>query len=207
MNLKTKQKPIVETASYFVDGKLPAHISEDIFEQVADAFNHDNNILNVPAKALSDSFFAGLALLVLNDEGMAIGYTRLMLLHEADGERWYELGSTWVHKAYRNQGLNTASYRKLLTQHEDKNILATSSTKAAIAVGKKLGFVFVARKALPLKVWQACCICPKYKTGVDNNELCERAYAEAQQSGVNCYTRVTKPTADRLNISILQPIV
>lgn len=203
MNLPNEQRPIVETADYIVGGKLPAHISEDIFVQVADAFNHDKNIIDVPANELADSFYAGLGLIVLNPEGKAIGYTRLLLIVEVDGQPWFELGSTWVHEDYRNQGLITVSYRKLLAQHEDKNILAASSTKAAIAVGKKLGFVFVARRNLPELVWRACCICPKEKTDVDDNNVCLRAYGESQQTGPICFTRVTKTTAERYKLAVI----
>ena len=204
---KSSQPRVADTADFLVGGELPEHIGEDIFEQVASAFDRDKLILSVPAKALADSFFAGLSVLVLNPDGMAIGYTRITPLYEAGGQSWFELGSSWVHEDYRNQGLITASYRKLLSRNEDKNIMATSSTQAALAVGKKLGFVFVARKDLPEPTWRACCICPKEKSGADNNDLCLRAYNEPQQSGLNCYTRVTKATAERFELKTLTPVL
>ena len=184
---------------FFAELSKSAKIS-DIFQQISKAFKGEPHLLQVSAEELEESFNQGLSILVMS-EGRAVGHARLLKLTEKNSPsgEWYELGSTWVHKNYRNQQLNAQMYEHFLPRHEGKNILATTTNTASLAVGRKLGFVLIPRKYLPENVWRSSCTCSAKKTGSSDNLDCLLAYGEQQQCEGPCWFRITKFTAERLD--------
>lgn len=173
----------------------------DVFQQISRAFDHEPHLLKVSASELMKSFDQRLSMVVMF-ENKPVGHTRLLKLTDSDspGGEWYELGSTWIHVDYRNHQLNAQMYEKFLPRYEDKNVLATTTNIASLAVGRKLEFVTLPRRVLPENVWVASCTCSAEKTGVDKNSDCLLADSEAQQCRGPCWFRVTKFTAERLGL-------
>jgi len=174
---------------------------DDIFQQISRAFDNEPHLLKVSASELTESFDQKLSMVVMLG-GKPVGHTRLLKLTEGDSSsgEWYELGSTWVHPDYRNHQLNAQMYEKFLPRHEDKNVLATTTNVASLAVGRKIELVTIPRRSLPENVWVASCTCSAEKTGVDENSGCLLAYSEVQQCKGPCWFRVTKSTAERLGL-------
>jgi hypothetical protein len=94
-------------------------------------------------------------------------------------------------------------YEIILPLHTDKNILATTTFKGSLAVGRDMGFVLVERKMLPEEVWRGTCVCPVSKTGcTDGNARCKLAYGESQNTGdETCWLRVTGDTYKRVSLA------
>lgn len=180
-----------------------------LFDRIAAAIRVEKQLLEVGSLSLLWSYDDGYAVVALNERDEPVGYTRLSILLGPDLEdnnrRWLELGSTYVHKDYRDNGINKAMYRLLLPEHAHKdNILATTTNVASIAVGEDFGFVPVERKKLPIKVWKNSCSCPLEKTSASSmtNDDCKLAHGEPQKlHGVTaCWFRLTPETAAHLQL-------
>lgn len=174
-------------------------IALEIFEQIEGAITNEKHLLPVEARYLKFSYEEGCAVVVLDGE-KPVAYTRLASLLAGD-DGWWELGTTWVHREYRDRGINKRMYSMLLPWHECKNILATTTNPTSLEVGACFGFVRIPRRLLPEKIWKYSCCCPATKTGASlrDNSDCRLAHGESQSEGseVQCWMRVTKPTADR----------
>lgn len=183
--------------------KLPAGVDvRALCRKVAEGFNGEPHLLKVSPEELEESFSEGRSMFILTEDGEPIGHTRLVQLTgplSPNGE-WYELGSTWIHPHYRGQNLNVRLYQEFLALHADKNILATTTNEASLAVGRKLGFALIRRKLLPDEVWRASCVCSFHKTGAKDNVHCKLAWGEDQACGGPCWFRVTAETAARLEL-------
>lgn len=171
----------------------------EIFEQIEGAITTEKHLLPVGAQHLQHSYEEGHAVVVLDGE-RPIAYTRIVSLVE-DDDGWWELGTTWVHRGYRDRGINKRMYAMLLPWHECKNILATTTNPTSLEVGTCFGFVRIPRRLLPERVWKHSCCCPPTKTGAaqTDNSDCRLAHGEPQSEGsdIRCWMRVTKPTAER----------
>lgn len=185
----------------FCTDELPKFFNTNVFQQISKAFDEEPHLLKVSADELVASFSTGLSMVVMFGD-KPVGHTRLLKLteHDSPSGEWYELGSTWVCVDFRNHQLSAQMYQKFLPRHEDKNILATTTNGAALAVGRKLGFVEIPRRLLPENVWVASCTCSAEKTGMADNSGCLLAYGEQQQCKGPCWFRVTKTTAERLGL-------
>lgn len=173
-----------------------------VFEVIASAIRTEQHLLEVGSMCLEWSYNDGYAVVATRGDE-PVGYTRLSFLTGgADG--FLELGSTWVHPKYRNNGINKEMYRLLLPKHADKNILATTTNLGSIIVGEECGFVAVRRKDLPESIWRFSCCCPLAKTGATkgDNSDCRLAHGEPQRDkqASACWFRVTPQTAERLKL-------
>lgn len=170
-----------------------------IFRQIEGAIRSEKHLLPVGAEHLQASYEEGHAVVVLDGES-AVAYTRIVRLTDGD-DGWWELGTTWVHREYRDKGINKRMYAMLLPWHDCKNILATTTNPTSLEVGVCFGFVRIPRRLLPEKVWKYSCCCPPKKTGAlqTDNSDCRLAHGEPQSesSEIRCWMRVTKPTAER----------
>lgn len=181
-------------------------LRQNIFAPISNAFTQEEHLLPVSELELIGSFVQGLSMVVL-DRARPVGHTRLLQLttDASDDGAWYELGSTWIHPEYTGQKLCTRMYQYFLPKHEQKNILMTTTNPAMLAVGQKMGFIRVPRKALPKKVWQASCTCSHTKTGSQQNARCMLADGESQHCFLKgaCWFRITEQTAKRTRIGIV----
>lgn len=90
---------------------------------------------------------------------------------------WFELGTLWVKPEYRFHGarhmpIADALYRRILTENQGKNILATTTNLSAIHLGARHGMQMISFASLPKEVHKATCVCPIEKTCVKNNAHC-----------------------------------
>lgn len=182
-------------------------LQPSMFNHIASEIRREKHLLEAAPGCLQFSYEDGFGVVVLTKDGRPVGHTRLHFLlgreHRLGG--WLELGSTWVHKDFRGNGINREMYRLLLPLHNQQyNIVATTTNVGSLAVGEEFGFVSVHRKSLPPEVWQNSCCCPLSKTGASepNNHDCQLAHGEPQQLRriAACWFRVTPETAARLNL-------
>lgn len=177
--------------------------SSQHFECVARAFEGEKHLLPATGAELEQSYVDGLAILGTNSVQDAIAFTRLIpLLPAGTQDQWYELGSTWIRSDCRGMKLNHRMYELFLPLHADKNILATTTNRASLAVGKDMGLVLVKRRKLPEAVWMATCMCPVSKTGCERKNIgCLLAHGEPQHTEKDsCWLRVTRETLARMRV-------
>lgn len=118
---------------------------------------------------------------------------------------WFELGTLWVKKEYRFRGtrhmpIADALYRRILSDNQSKNILATTTNPSAIHLGMRHGMQMIPFWSLPKDTHRATCVCPFEKTGTIDNLRCplkERA----------CRVRVPFPTWQRIGKPLRSPNV
>ncbi len=176
--------------------------AEDVFEVLARRMASEPHLLHPEALALRRSFDESHACVLLSlFEGRyaLAGYARLVPLADTEGASWYELGSVYINQSFLNHGVTTHMYKAFLERHKEKHILATTTNPAAVAVGKKLGFVTVYRKELPSTVWESSCTCSEQKMGTNNAAACSLAYGETN-AGMPCFFRLTEGTFAKVGI-------
>jgi len=173
-----------------------------IYDTISLVTETEKHLLPVSSEDIRDSFLKGNAIIGMYG-GSVICYCRIIpLLPKGSRQQFYELGTTWVDRWMRGHGINHLMYHTFLPMHKNKNILATTTNPVSRKVGEDLGLVTVTRKQLPTEAWQSSCTCPAEKTGCSLQNLhCKLAYGEPQCSKNPCYFRITKETAERLNIS------
>ena len=109
---------------------------------------------------------------------------------------WFELGTLWVHPDYRYHGsrhmpIADALYRRILSENQSKNILATTTNLSAIHLGMRHGMQMIPYASLPKKTHKATCVCPFEKTGTHNNMKCPL-------KDQSCRVRIPFPTWQRI---------
>ncbi len=175
----------------------PEEVSPKATAAIVKGFDGEPHLLPVTAADIEQSLAGGLALVIVEDDE-PIAFTRLVPLVEG----WYELGSTWVRSDCRGRKLNHRMYEFFLPLHREKNILATTTNPASLAVGRDVGMVLIARKTLPPYVWRATCsFCPASKIGTIDVAACRLAWQEDQCTAGPCWIRVTAETAQRFNLA------
>lgn len=154
---------------------------------VAEATKLEKALLPQEAENLERQHDAGLTALRFEGEDV-IAHATLWLL--VDG--WYELGTVWVHSAYRGRGLSAELYRELFATHPHRNVLATTTNPASLHIGLQVGMRCIQYAVLPRDVWRKTCCCPPSKTGSDDN------VTRCRLRETSCFLRVTKETWTRL---------
>lgn len=163
-----------------------------LLQTVATATKLEPALLDKTTAQLWQLWQRGLSIIALDGE-VVIGHAALVPLIPETG--WYEFGVVWVHPKYRHKHLRIALrlYAAMFAQHQDKHILATTTSLPAMGVGWRADMVPVAFSALPHAVWQETCCCPAEKTGaIDGNNIAHCKLRE--QPGGGCFVRITKPT-------------
>ncbi len=128
---------------------------------------------------------------------IVVGCVALWKLGYDEHERgWFELGTLWVKPEYRFRGeqhmpIADALYRRILADHQSKNILATTTNHSAIRLGARHGMQMITFQSLPKLTHKATCVCPIEKTGTDDNVCCRLKDSA-------CRVRVPFPTWQRI---------
>lgn len=185
---------VFEFAALALDASL-----KECLELLHGEMKCEPHLLHPPVSEMQKSFESNNACIVFKlDHGLArpVAFARLVPLVEESGNAWFEFGTVFVSQAYRNEGIGTMMYKIFVTRHENagKRILATTTNRAALAVGKKCGFVLWQRKDLPEVVWRTSCICETAKTGPLGQENCQIAHGECNGSSLVCYFRLSPKT-------------
>lgn len=177
-----------------------AHLHH-LLRQVSESIRSESHLLPQNAAGLQEQFEKDLSVIVVDEMGEIVGHATLWLLvDQSSVGEVYELGTTWVHPDYRGHGVNTEMYKHFLERHKGKNILATTTNPASVAVGRQAGLRTIPRKLLPITCWKASCICPSSKTGTKDNISCKLARGEknANEEGLLCYFRVNTTLSEKL---------
>lgn len=149
----------------------------------------------------------GSVLAVLNDR--VIGHAAIEPLLNG----WFEIGAVWVAEDFRgkeNRHLHMGYrlYKALLERHgRDKFLITTTITPAILVLALRVGMVPVRYRDLPPKVWQATCVCPAKKTGVERSD--NVPHCKIKDDG--CFVLVSRQTWEHigspepLNLPVSKP--
>lgn len=178
-------------------------VTLDMFAELCQQIASERHLQPQNAKELFEQFQNGLSVVVVGNDKIVAHTTLWELCQLTTGNKWYELGTTWVSTLYRGKNLNHKMYSVLLATHSSKNILATTTNEQSIKVGQDFNMVLVNRHSLPAPVLVATCCCSHKKTGTttDNIHYCQlelsRNFKPTEKWKIACHVRVTKETFSR----------
>ncbi len=186
---------------FYISGAALLRREDDWYGQIQCITGNEPHLLTKTRQDLEPAAQHGLVTLAIDEGrgGIVVGCIVLWELGIDDmGTPWYELGTFVVAPAYRYKSgtkrampIADALYRRLLTEHTDKNILGTTTNARAVHIGQRHGMQMVSYDDLPPGVAPATCICPASKTLATDNRFC-------QLRDQGCRVRVTYHTWDRL---------
>ena len=124
------------------------------------AIKKEKHLLPQTPFNLLKQYLDGLSVVVIKNNMIVAHVTLWPLI-----DNWYEYGTIWVHRDYRQHGLAKKILRVLLEKNQDKYILATTTNPIVVTMNLHAGMNIQSFDQLPAVIHRATCVCSFKKTG------------------------------------------
>ena len=182
---------------FFIKKELPSR-SNGWQKVISQGSKEEEKLLFKTEKELVEAYDNGRAIIALNDEEQIVGFMALWPLGQDKKENvWYEIGTTYVLKPYRNMGICKAMISYSASAWKGNRIIATSRNKKAIRASLHTMVPVEAVEDLEHVIPLTCCCGPE-DGGLDNINCVYR--------NKECVFMITPETADCVNYCIRNDI-